>query len=114
MSLVMTGLPPDLARLGDELNASVERAVRRRRARRELLRRILPAGLVGAMTVVAVTPDALGPSQRQMRAVATPSPVAAGAFPTALVPDSRITVLATTTDAAWLEAEDPFQPAIGQ
>ena len=114
MSRVMTGLPPDLARLGQELNASVERAVRRR-ARLELARRVVPAALVGAMTVVAVTPGMLGPSQRQPGAVATPSPVADGSIAPALGGnDPRVAILATTTDAAWLEAEEPFQPAVGQ
>jgi hypothetical protein len=110
----MTGLPPDLARLGEELNASIERRVRRRQVRRERVRRVLPVGLVGAVTFVAVTPGALGPSQRQPTPVATASPTPTASASALERQSPRAALLATTTDAAALEAADPFEPAVGQ
>ena len=58
----MVELPPDLARLGDEL----ARAAGRRAARRERRRRIATAAAVGAAAFVAFTPAALGPAQRTL------------------------------------------------
>ena len=56
----MVELPPDLARLGDELT----RAASRRNARRERRRRIAATVAVGAAAFVAFTPAALDPAQR--------------------------------------------------
>jgi hypothetical protein len=56
-------LPPDLARLGDELTAAAERqvAARSRAARR---RRFAVAGVVGALAFAALTPSGLSPADR--------------------------------------------------
>jgi hypothetical protein len=56
----MADLPPDLARLGDELTGAARRAA----ARRERRRRIAVAAAVGAAAFVALTPAALDPAQR--------------------------------------------------
>jgi hypothetical protein len=56
----MVELPPDLARLGDELAL----AARRTTARHERRRRVAVAAVVGAATFAALTPAALGPAQR--------------------------------------------------
>jgi hypothetical protein len=56
----MVELPPDLARLGDDL----ARAARRDAARRERRRRIAAAAVAGAAAFVAFTPAALQPAQR--------------------------------------------------
>ena len=58
----MVELPPELARLGDEL----ARAASRRAARRERRRRIAAAAAVGAAAFVAFTPAALDPAQRTL------------------------------------------------
>lgn len=58
----MADLPPDLARLGDDL----ARAAGRTTARRERRRRIAAAAAVGAAAFVALTPAALDPAQRQL------------------------------------------------
>ena len=58
----MAELPPDLARLGDDLvNAARRRAVGRGRRRRFTL-----AAAVGAMAFAVLTPGALGPAQREL------------------------------------------------
>jgi hypothetical protein len=47
--------------------------------------------------------------------VATASPTPTASFAPALDRQSpQIAILATTTDAAALEAADPFEPAVGQ
>jgi hypothetical protein len=56
----MVELPPDLARLGDELAA----AARRTKARRERTRRFAIATATGALAFAALTPAALDPAQR--------------------------------------------------
>jgi hypothetical protein len=56
----MVELPPDLARLGDEL----ARAASRNAARRERRRRIAAGVAAGAAAFVAFTPAALDPAQR--------------------------------------------------
>jgi hypothetical protein len=58
----MADLPPDLARLGDDLVVAAQRAA----ARRERRRRIAAAAAVGAATFIAFTPAALGPAQRTL------------------------------------------------
>ena len=58
----MVELPPDLARLGDDL----ARATRHATARRERRRRIAYAAAVGAAAFVALTPAALDPAQREL------------------------------------------------
>jgi hypothetical protein len=56
----MVELPPDLARLGDDLAGAA-----RRTARRERRRRIAVAAAVGAVAFAGMTPAALGPAERQ-------------------------------------------------
>jgi hypothetical protein len=58
----MADLPPDLARLGDDL----ARAAGRTAARRERRRRVALAASVGALAFAALTPAALGPAQREL------------------------------------------------
>jgi hypothetical protein len=56
-------LPPDLARLGDELTSAAEgRIAARARAGRR--RRFVLAGIAGALAFAALTPAALGPAER--------------------------------------------------
>jgi hypothetical protein len=65
----MADLPPDLARLGDDLLG----AARRTTARRERRRRVTLAAAIGALAFAALTPAALDPAQRELRLVdATP------------------------------------------
>jgi hypothetical protein len=67
----MADLPPDLARLGDELAVAARRAT----ARRERRRRIAVAATVGATAFATLTPAALDPAQRgpgSVDAAATP------------------------------------------
>jgi hypothetical protein len=67
----MADLPPDLARLGDQLAV----AARRSAARRERRRRIAVAAIVGAAAFATLTPAALDPAQRgpgSVDAAATP------------------------------------------
>jgi hypothetical protein len=56
----MAELPPDLARLGDDL----VRAARRATARRRRTRRLAVATAAGALALAALTPAALDPAQR--------------------------------------------------
>jgi hypothetical protein len=56
-------LPPDLARLGDELVAAARRTAGLRRARR---RRFAVAVLAGALAFGALTPAALDPAHREL------------------------------------------------
>jgi hypothetical protein len=58
----MVELPPDLARLGEELAGAARRAA----ARRERRRRVAVAAVVGAAAFAALTPAALGPAQREL------------------------------------------------
>ena len=58
----MAELPPDLARLGDDLFD----AARRRAAGRGRRRRFALAATVGAMTFAVLTPGALGPAQQEV------------------------------------------------
>jgi hypothetical protein len=58
----MSDLPPDLARLGDDLVAGATRAT----ARRERRRRFAIAVTGGALAFAALTPAALGPAQREV------------------------------------------------
>jgi hypothetical protein len=61
----MADLPPDLARLGDELAVAARRAT----ARRERRRRIAVAAIVGAAVFATLTPAALDPAQRGLGSV---------------------------------------------
>jgi hypothetical protein len=61
----MADLPPDLARLGDDLVAATTRAAERRERRR----RVAVAVAVGALAFAALTPAGLGPAQRQLALV---------------------------------------------
>jgi hypothetical protein len=58
----MVVLPPDLARLGDDLVAATRRAARRRERRR----RFALSVAVGALAFAVLTPAALDPAQRQL------------------------------------------------
>lgn len=57
------GLPPDLARLGNDLVDAARRTTSARRARR---RRIAVAVLGGALAFAALTPAALDPAHRDV------------------------------------------------
>jgi hypothetical protein len=59
-------LPPDLARLGDDLVDAARRTSRARRARR---RRFALAAVTGAVAFAALTPAALGPAHRELTIV---------------------------------------------
>jgi hypothetical protein len=61
----MADLPPDLARLGDDLLG----AARRTTARRERRRRVALAAAIGALAFAALTPTALDPAQRGLSSV---------------------------------------------
>jgi hypothetical protein len=56
-------LPPDLARLGDDLVAAARRTARERRARR---RRFALAAVIGAVAFAALTPATLDPAHREL------------------------------------------------
>jgi hypothetical protein len=58
----MVELPPDLARLGNELAVAARRAT----ARRERRRRVAVAAVVGATAFAPLTPAGLGPAQREL------------------------------------------------
>jgi hypothetical protein len=58
----MAVLPPDLARLGEELAV----AARRTAARRNRRRRATTAIAIGTLAFAALTPAALGPAQREL------------------------------------------------
>jgi hypothetical protein len=56
------GLPPDLARLGDELTNAAQRSLAERRHRSELRRGVAVTGIVGALIFAALIPAALNPA----------------------------------------------------
>jgi len=60
-------LPPDLARLGDDLVAAARRTARERRERR---RRFAVAVVTGALAFAALTPTTLDPAHRRLALVA--------------------------------------------
>jgi hypothetical protein len=64
------GLPPDLARLGDDLVAAARRTTGARRARR---RRFALTALCGALAFAALTPAALDPAYRDLAVAWTDS-----------------------------------------
>jgi hypothetical protein len=55
-------LPPDLARLGDQIAAATSRARARARRRKELLVRLAATGAAAALALAAFAPGALHPS----------------------------------------------------
>jgi DNA-binding transcriptional LysR family regulator len=57
----MPPLPPNLSRLGDDLQAAAERAIAARKARRAAFRRGLVVVLVAVTPAVLVMPGALAP-----------------------------------------------------
>ena len=57
----MPPLPPNLSRLGDDLQAAAERAIAVRKARRAAFRRGLVVALVAVTPAVLVMPGALAP-----------------------------------------------------
>jgi hypothetical protein len=58
-------LPPDLARVGDDLVAAAERTLDARRARRRLLARTAATSLAAVAALTALVPAALGPAVRR-------------------------------------------------
>jgi hypothetical protein len=62
------GLPPDLARLGDDLVAAARRTTRVRRGRRR--RFVAVTALTAALVVAALTPAALDPGPSRFTIVA--------------------------------------------
>jgi hypothetical protein len=67
-------LPPDLARLGDELTRAAARSLAARRHRRELLARGAATVVAGVLAIAALSPGALGPAQLAPRPVASVPP----------------------------------------
>jgi hypothetical protein len=57
-------LPPDLARVGDELVEAAARRVDAQRARRRLAGRIAATGVAALIAVAALAPAALGPAEQ--------------------------------------------------
>jgi hypothetical protein len=57
-------LPPDLARVGDELVEAAARRVAKRDARRRLAGRIAATGVAALIAVAALAPAALGPAEQ--------------------------------------------------
>ena len=57
-------LPPDLSRLGDEIDRATARRLRDRRRRAERRRRIAVTALSAAAALVAIAPGALQPATR--------------------------------------------------
>jgi len=86
----MAELPPDLTRLGDALDASLRRALERRRARLRVLQRSVVAAAAGALALAAFAPAPLSTAEREQTA--------------SLVGDEVRTLV---TDAATLEATSP-------
>ena len=66
-------LPPDLARLGDELVVAARRTASAQRRRRR--RRLAVAGAAAAIAFAALTPAGLDPSQRDLATLAAAEPV---------------------------------------
>jgi hypothetical protein len=60
----MSVLPPDLSRLGDELQDATDRALRRRRRRLERAGRLGLCGLAGVIVLAAAAPGPLAPGER--------------------------------------------------
>jgi hypothetical protein len=69
------GLPPDLARLGNDLVDAARRTTTARRARR---RRFVTAAVGGALAFAALTPAALDPAHRDVTFAATGTLTSAG------------------------------------
>ena len=57
----MPPLPPNLSRLGDDLQAAAERAIKARKARNAAIRRGIIVVLVAVTPAVLVMPEALAP-----------------------------------------------------
>ncbi len=68
----MPPLPPNLARLGDDLQAAAERALAARKARRAAIRRAIVVTLVAVTPAVLVMPEALAPFQPPSLGALTP------------------------------------------
>jgi hypothetical protein len=66
-------LPPELARLGEQLQAATARAVARRRSQARLRRRAALVAAVGALALAGILPAVIGTSQtgRSLTAVST-------------------------------------------
>jgi hypothetical protein len=69
----MPPLPPNLSRLGDDLQAAAERAIAARKARRAAIRRGIIVVLVAVTPAVLVMPEALAPFSPPSVATLTPA-----------------------------------------
>jgi hypothetical protein len=58
----MDDVPPDLARLGQELSSAIDRSLRRQRLRQRLVNRAAKVGMPGALIFIALTPAVLQPA----------------------------------------------------
>jgi hypothetical protein len=68
----MPPLPPNLSRLGDDLQAAAERALAARKARRAAVRRAIIVTLVAVTPAVLVMPEALAPFRPPSISTLTP------------------------------------------
>jgi hypothetical protein len=62
----MAAMPPDLDRLGEQLESAAGRRLAQRRRRSELRRRLAVSGVLGAIAFAALTPAQLGPAIRTL------------------------------------------------
>ena len=69
----MPPLPPNLSRLGDDLQAAAERALAARKARRAAVRRAIIVTLVAVTPAVLVMPEALAPFHAPSVGTLTPA-----------------------------------------
>ncbi len=69
----MAPLPPNLSRIGDDLEAATALAIAARRARREAFRRALVVALVAVPSAVLIVPGELAPLHRASMSALTPA-----------------------------------------
>ena len=69
----MPPLPPNLSRLGDDLQAAAERAIKARKERNAAIRRGIIVALVAVTPAVLVMPEALAPFRPPSIAALTPA-----------------------------------------
>jgi hypothetical protein len=69
----MPPLPPNLSRLGDDLQAAAERAIQARKARNAAIRRGIIVVLVAVTPAVLVMPEGLAPFRPPSIAALTPA-----------------------------------------
>jgi hypothetical protein len=89
-------LPPDLSRLGDQLEAATGRRVAERGRRRALVKRLAGTGLAGALLFAALAPGSLDSSDRggELLLLAT-APASAAATPSMCEQPRRATFAST-------------------